>query len=71
VMWNFRERRKSEVQLRRITLPRTPVNKDKNQGRVLLGFAPASHRLPHIRDGAIDYDDLLLLAGSTVIAYFS
>jgi hypothetical protein len=30
---NFGERRLAEVQLRRITLPRTPVNKGKKEGR--------------------------------------
>src|SRR5215211_4861421 len=30
---NFRERRKAEVQLPRILLPRTPVNKGKKKGR--------------------------------------
>jgi hypothetical protein len=32
---NFLERRKAEVQLRRKTLPGTPVNKDRKKGRSL------------------------------------
>src|SRR5918993_918010 len=40
---NFRERRKAEVQLRRKTLPRTPVNKGKKkEGRGVIGLGPPS-----------------------------
>jgi hypothetical protein len=61
---NFSELRKGEV--RRITIPRTPLNRAKKKGRSC--YAPAQEPLGRLRieEVVIDYDVLVLLKGSTV-----
>jgi hypothetical protein len=58
-----------ESGLPRIPIPRTSVNKEKKNRRVLLDFAPShsSRPLPHWGDGELVYVVLVLLTASSVI----